>query len=425
MRKPVNILQSLELRPFVAGFRAESAAFWFLCFYIMLEYIHPQAMYPALNFIPWGQTGILVCLASVFITNSKATGFGAMDKMFILFSILVIISGIFAFDIDTSLKYWTTFLSWMLMYFCVVSILTTPNRILLFVLFFILINFKLSQHGARIFTLRGFSFARYGIAGPPGWFHNSGEFTLQMVVAFSISFSLIVALKEHIKSSLRWYILIILFPGTAALTVIGASSRGGQIALAIVLLIFALTGKKFFRNLIIFSTLAFVGFHLLPEEQTSRFNTMGDDSTSQHRLTHWENAIDAIKNNPLGVGYKNWIPYYARNYRPEIVQEIHNSVLEVFVDLGFPGGFLFLFMVLVSFIMNARTKKEMTKIGGAEGKSLAAIATGINLGLLGTFIAALFMSVTYYPVYWLAFAMTSALRHISQYKMKELKKTAL
>lgn len=414
MSNPVNSLQSIEFRAFVSGFRAESAALWFLCFYIFMEYIRPQAMYPVLNILPWGQFSILACVASVFITGNKANGLGAMDNMFIAFSILVILSIVFAWSPAASLKEWTAYTSWVLMYFCVVSILTTPNRIFLFTLVFIIINFKLSQHGARTFALRGFSFAGWGLSGSPGWFHNSGEFSLQMVVLFSMSLSVLLTLREYIKKSLRWWVLMILFPGTAALSVIGSSSRGGQLALVAVLLIILMRGGHYFRKTLIVIMLVYAGQYFLPEEQIARFSTAGDDETSELRLMHWENAIDVIKNNPWGIGYRNWIPYYRENYNPEIVQAIHNTVLEAFVELGYLGGILFVLMLITAFVMNVKTIYEMKRVEGAEGKSVAAIALGVNLGLLGTFIAALFMSVLYYPMFWLAFALTSALRHISK-----------
>ena len=423
MSNPIEALQSLKLRPFLAGLRAESVVFWLLCFYILLEYLRPQAMYPFLDILPWGQVAILACVTGVFITQNKAIGFGAMDAMFIAFSLLVIISGVFAWNPAESLEEWTTYASWVLMYFCIVSILTTPNRIFLFALFFVLINFKLSQHGARVFAMRGFSFASYGLSGSPGWFHNSGELALQMVVMFAMSLSILLAFREYVKKKIRWWVLMLLFPGTAALTVIGSSSRGGQLALVAVLLIILLKGGQLFKKVLFISIVFYLGLHILPEEQIARFNTMGDDGTSELRLMHWEHAMDTLDHNPLGIGYRNWPAYYEAIYNPEKVEQIHNTVLEVFVDLGYPGGILFLIMLLTAFAMNAKTKREMHAVEGVEGTSIAAIATGINLGLIGTIIAAFFMSVLFYPMFWVAFALTSALRHISRSKVTLHKKT--
>jgi len=378
-------------------------------------------MYPALDIVPWGQLTILACVASIFLTGNRAIGFGAMDKMFIAFSILVVISGIYAWDPGESLSQWTTYTSWILMYFCVVSILTTPNRVLLFVLFFALINFKFSQHGARTFAMRGFGFAGWGLSGS-GWFQNSGELALQMVISFSMSWSILAGLREFISGTKRWWVLLLLFPGTAALTVIGSSSRGGQIALLAVVLIVFLRGSHLFKRALILAMLLYIGWSVLPEEQIARFDTAGDDETSEHRLMYWAVAREIIKEHPwTGIGYMNWYQYYLENYNPEKLEAIHNTVLEAFVDLGYPGGVLFLIMVITSFVMNARSRREMNDIGGVEGKSIAAIATGINLGMLGTSIAAFFMSVLFYPMFWLAFALTSAVRHISRNKVQQLK----
>lgn len=418
---PTNSLYSLKLRSILTGLRHESIALWALCFYILMEYIRPQAMYPVLDIVPWGQVAIIACVVSVFVTGSKAIGFGVLDKMFIAFSFLVIMSGVFAWSPQTSLESWSAYASWILLYFCAISILTTPNRIFLFTLFFILINFKLSQHGARTFAMRGFSFTHWGLSGSPGWFKNSGEFALQMVVIFSLSLSVLMALREYVEKNLRWWILVFLFPGTSALVVIGSSSRGGQLAFVTVAALFFLTkGKNVLKKILIIAVLAYVGFNVLPEKQMERLLSIGEDETSQLRLLHWENAIETIEKNPMGIGYRNWGAYYAENYEVDRVEQIHNSVLEAFVDLGYLGGTLFLLMVLSAFIMNIRTMKEMRSMDEVEGKSIAAIAEGVNLGLLGTFIAGLFMSVLFYPMFWLAFVLTSALRHISIKKINAL-----
>ena len=421
MSKGFESLVDLKFFTFVRGFRAESAGLWFLCLYIFFEYIRPQGMYPVIDILPWGLVTLILLLISTVLTRSRSIGFGPMEKMFVAMTLVVIFSAVFAWNPDASLKIWVTFTSWVIMYYCLISILTTPARIYLFVIFFILINFKLSQHGARTFAMRGFSFTHWGLSGSPGWFHNSGEFSLQMVVLFSISLSLLRSLKSQITSRFRWWVLLILFPGTAFLSVIGSSSRGGQIALAAVLFFFLFKWKHFFRVALVVSLLIFLTPYLIPEEQMARFETMGGDPTSQYRLMHWENAYETIKQNPMGIGYNNWFSYYKSHFDAPVYQVIHNTILQAFVELGYIGGILFLIMLITAFLMNARTVREMLVINELETVTIASIAQGINLGLLGTLVASIFMSVLYYPMFWLAFALTSALKHISNKKIEDLK----
>lgn len=418
---PAISAHDLKLRSFIRTFRAETAALWFLCFYIFIEYLRPQDMYPVIDILPWGQLAIVASVVSVFLTKSRPLGFGAMDKLFVVFSMIVILSGVFAWNTDASLRDWTSYASWILMYFCVVSILTTPNRLLLFTIFFILINFKMSQHGARVFALRDFGFEHWGLSGAPGWFHNSGEFSLQMVIAFSMSLTLLLAFRDQVEGKLRWWILIFLFPLTAALSVIGSSSRGGQLALAAVLLVLLLSGRRMWRNMAVLTVMIVAMVNVLPQEQLARFDSIGEDRTSESRLMLWEHAIETIKYNPLGIGYRNWGTYYDTVYQPTNLEEIHNSILESFVDLGYPGGILFLIMLITAFVMNRRSRRDALAVNTVEGRTVATIAAGLNLGLLGTFVAALFMSVLFYPMFWLAFALTSALRHVSLHKLKEVK----
>lgn len=381
-------------------------------------------MYPVLNFLPWGMVAILSCMISAILLREKKTDLNSLDLTFILFSIVTAFSIVFAWDTGLALKKVTTIISWLILYYCVKRIVTTPNRIMIFIIFFLIFNFKLSQHGARSFASRGFTFAQYGLTGSPGWFQNSGEFSLQMVVMFSFSYSLLTGLKKYVKSLKRWWVLMFLFPGTAALTIIGASSRGGQLALLIVIFLILLKDKKqLLKYVFLMSIVAFGAVELLPQEQKERFTTMGEDETSQLRFKHWEAALVTIEKEPMGIGYSNWSKYYPANFDipSSEVEVIHNTVLQAYVELGHIGGFIFLLLIVITLSMNRNTYKELINIGNPDSDFLAHIASGLNLGLIGAFIASMFMSILWYPVFWLAFCSTSALRNIAiSYRKNEI-----
>ncbi|WP_410969043.1 hypothetical protein, partial [Salmonella sp. SAL4444] len=66
----------------------------------------------------------------------------------------------------------------------------------LFLLFYFLANFKMSQFGFVSWASRGFGFASWGITGA-GWFRNSGELGLEMSMFFAYTVCFIFFLREH------------------------------------------------------------------------------------------------------------------------------------------------------------------------------------------------------------------------------------
>ena len=108
MKAELDYIQDLQLKSFISGMKAESGALWLLCLYILVEYLRPQNMYSVIDFLPWGQVFVVACFVSVFTTNSKIGSYGAMDKIFVALTALVILSVLFAYDSAVSMKYWTT-----------------------------------------------------------------------------------------------------------------------------------------------------------------------------------------------------------------------------------------------------------------------------------------------------------------------------
>ncbi len=92
------------------------------------------------------------------------------------------------------------FFGWYVIYFLVINIVTTEARFLLFLAVFLLCSFKLSLFGAKTWTLRGFAFTKWGLQGPPGYFENSGEFAIQMLMFSPLAYELARFLKPHVST---------------------------------------------------------------------------------------------------------------------------------------------------------------------------------------------------------------------------------
>jgi putative inorganic carbon (HCO3(-)) transporter len=395
------------------AFRKESWAFWFLCMYLVVEYLRPQIVYPALDVIPWGQITLGACWVSVLLGGWKARRMVLMDLLVGAFFFWVLLSSVLALQPNASFGAWEVFAGWFVLYYLIPLVITSPRRAYLFFLFFFLVNLKMSQHGARTWVMRGLAFADWGATGSPGWFQNSGEFAMEMAGFAGISWCLLYAMRRHIGKRKFW-LGVCLLPGTAVASVMASSSRGGQLALLVVVLALLVVHKVRIRNLVIVGAVLAVGWILVPPQQKARFQSMGEDTSSESRLTYWRASFQVAMDHPVtGIGYNNWPSYWARMLGGGRVERIHNSTLQAAAETGFPGAALFLGMILLSFYCNAQTRRRARRIGPWR-EAFWGMATGLDVGMVGFLFASQFMSVLYYPMFWVSFGLTTALSEASR-----------
>ena len=409
-------LYGVKIKSIWRAVKQEHISFWGLTAYFFFEYVRPQSIYPAIEIIPWSQLTLLVALFGAISDRSVKWVQSVQNKYFIFFFIIVFLSSLLAFKPSASWEEKTIILNWVLLYFLVINILNTEKRFFIFMLGFLLFSFKMSQHGFFSWASRGFSFTNWGLIGAGGWFQNSGEFAIQMLVFGSMSAAFVLALKDRWGRYKKWFFYFM--PFTAVMVVLGASSRGSQLGLLVVglfLMVRVKAGLKIFATLVVLIMLA---YFLLPEEQIQRFTDIGDDKNSLTRLAYWAYGWEVIKDYPiLGVGYNNWLDY-AYYALPDGIfygrtELSHNIYIQVASESGFLGFFAFLLLVIYAFILNSRTRKVATQI---NHKLFYFMTYGFDMGLVGYLVAGTFVTVFYYPYFWVQIALISALHNIIRNK---------
>ena len=109
----------------------------------------------------------------------------------------------------------------------------------------------------------------------------------------------------------------------------------------------------------------------------------------------------------LGVGYCNWWQYYDHSGKAiGWPMEPHNIFIKAGAELGYTGLACFVLMILYVFVLNARTRRIAKGIGN---KFLYSMAHGLDAGLVGYLVAGFFVTVTYYPFFWIQMAISVAL----------------
>lgn len=407
---------SLRIGAVWKHFKSESFAFWMICAYFFLEYVRPQSIYPALDILPWTQLTVIGAFLGCFTDKTVRWVSSPINILLIAFLFVILLSSYFAYFPEVSYRNLDKYYLWVVIYFLIINIVNSRRRFFIFICIFLVASFKLSLSLALTWAKRGFSFTDWGLMGPPGFFQNSGELAIQMLVFWPIAWAFAQFSRPNVSKF--YYFLLLLMPITAIMVILGASSRGAQLALVCQLV--AMNYRYVFNPKILASILVVLAliWVFLPIEQKQRFETMGEDGTSRQRLLYWENGINMIEENPvLGVGYFNFAPYFDRYYPEDLLlggaQLPHNIFIQVGTDVGILGFSIFLAILFYALIKSRRLPLCHDSSGvNLNGKCA-------NLSLLGFLVAGQFVTVTYYPFLWIHLALlVSFINSVETVRMK-------
>jgi len=391
-------------------FKSQHYSFWMICCYLFFEFVRPQSIFPQLDILPYAQLFLLGALVGSFADPTVKWVSSLGNKLIIFFFITLVISIFTAIYPEVSKKHFMDFFGWFIIYFLVINIVNTKERFYLFLMVFLVASAKIAFGTSKAWISRGFAYAGWGLMGPPGFFQNSGELAILMLMLFPLAFYMYQGLKDKIKPWEKW--LLVLFWVSPILTILGASSRGSQIGLVVQLII--MFRKSLFRPKALIGVVVLCTslFYLLPEEQKQRFQNTGDDKTSQQRILYWQHGWEMMKEYPVvGVGFFNFVPYYERHFPQDMLYDAaqlpHNIFIQVGTDAGFLATFLFGSIILhclinAVLIVKDKDNEHLIRLMGA----------GLGCGVLGFFIAGQFVTVGYYPFLWIHFAFIVALKNI-------------
>ncbi len=407
-------LYSLKIKNLYRAFISEGIAFWCACLYLFFEYVRPQSAYPAIDIIPWGKTTILLTAITWLIADkkNKIPTYTTFHSLFLIFFTLIIASSIFAYRPEISFSKLSDFYFWLIIFIILTGVIRTEQRFFIFLLLFLAANFKMSLHGFTSWASIGFQFRDWGVTGAPGWFHNSGEFGVELCLVFPIVAFFTMAIKKHLSLSYKlfFYFFILTVVGSA----IATSSRGAMLGVAATILYMILISKYKFKILFYVAIIGAIALSYVPDETKLRFEYAGEDTTSTLRLERWEAGIKMMNEHPLlGVGFRNWSWYYLDRY-PENVQGIsHNIFIEVGSELGYTGLVLCIIMFAYSFIYNHRTRRIAKN---NNDNYYLWMAHGFDAALIGFITSGFFVTVYYYPYFWINAVFVAALHNIVKAK---------
>ena len=408
----MNTLYEMKIGEIWRYLKKQEALFWLINLYLFFEYIRPQTLYKALDIMPYAQIVLIVTLGIAVSKGCLGRVKNPLNKLLVIYFFVILASSFNALAPEVSFGKLSEFIAWMIIYFLIVNIVNTENRFLVFIFAFMVYSFKMSQFSFRNWLTSGLSFTAIGSGGGPGWFHNSGEFGIQMVIFFSIGVCFFWSLKDFWP---RWkQIVFFLFPFTALTGTVSSSSRGAMIGVAGVSFFWLLKSKHKIRGILLLGVVSVVVYSFIPAQQMTRFEAMGEDDTSISRIDLWKRGMVLIKQYPvLGVGYENWIVAQEKLFGIENSQVCHNIFIQCTSELGYVGLSVLLLLIVFTFVNNYQVRK-MVRQSPKDNRFLFFMSHGLDGALIGYMISGFFVTVLYYPYFWINLAMTASLHEAAK-----------
>ena len=110
----------------------------------------------------------------------------------------------------------------------------------------------------------------------------------------------------------------------------------------------------------------------------------------------------------LGVGYENWLVAQKRIFGIEKTEVCHNNYIQCATDLGYIGLSVLILLILFTFVNNYKVRKVI-RGSGRDNHFLFFMSHALDGALVGYMVSGFFVTVLYYPYFWINLAMTASL----------------
>ena len=409
--------------------------FFLLCLLWIFFSFKPEWTIPGLKFIAPGQTYIqlFLLMAWVFYPDKKLRN--SITKYFFLFILLMAVSLFLARNTGVGRDTLRGMAFLYITYLSTITFADTQKRIFTVINIFLLGNLWIALLGI----------SGQGLARGVTIFADQNDLALQMNVVLPIA--IFLAVKERRLFKKLFYLtsgLIFL-----AVNIIGFSRGGfvGLVAVAVFVLL-KMPVKRLKAILMILivggGMVCFAPQSYWEEIRTLREGTM--EATAGSRIFFWKVAAREFVDHPIiGVGPANfgvWLPDYVRgDDRLSDGSEIsgstrrwgrvcHSLYFTVLAELGVIGVVLYSLMVYWAFkeIRLGLWRLDRVKVSeytehkqikehqpfDERYEKLRSLGLGIMGGLIGFLVSGTFLSVLFYPQFWLLCSLSTALVNVTK-----------
>ncbi len=204
---------------------------------------------------------------------------------------------------------------------------------------------------------------------------------------------------------------------SCALMPVGTQARTGLLCLALLAVLALRNVKRRVLYVGVMAVLALIAIPILPASFTQRMNTIQNhqaDESAATRLAVWGWTLDYVKDHPLGGGFE---AYRANRVHVELkgqktegnnvsvevkdaydkARAYHSSYFEMLGEQGWPGLFLWLWLMLSGLWQMERIRHRWKKRTGPGETWQAPLASALQQSLIVYMAGSLFVGIAFQP----------------------------
>ena len=244
-----------------------------------------------------------------------------------------------------------------------------------------------------------------GVSGDPNYY--------SLAVVLSVPTCVLWAISNRRPKMERLYCACCLAP--ICLGFVLSGSRGGFLGLAAALATLWLrmelpVYKKLLGAVVVATVLA--ASAIFPSSPLHRIlaPSRGDQESSESRLVMWRAGMQMFAEDPVfGIGFSR-IPDELARLRGPSFNVLHNTYVEAAAGLGLAGLITFIGLLLTTIYSLGAAVRRIRR---ARRETLADLATGLQSGLVGYCVCALFLSTWWYMMVWLVISIALSILYLS------------
>ena len=386
--------------------------FYLILIHLFFDYGRPQSFFPIIGALHPGWVIHPLLFLCLLFKNKLFNLKNIQTKCFLGLLLLMMLHGPIAVNNYWAYQIWRGTMLYFIVYLSIVNFVDSFEKIEKYIDIWIIINvfcaFVGLKHGGRVPN--------------SGFMGDENDFALVMNMAIPFAYFMFLETSSTKKKLLYLTACCIFIAANVA-----SLSRGGFVGLVpVILYCWYKTPKKFLSTIIVAIMISVLYFSASPkywQEVKSIKEENIQKGTGYDRWYMWKCAWKMFLDHPIiGVGQGNF-PWVVGEYEPPNIgtywhshagRVCHSLYFTLISELGIIGILLFSGMLYSSYKdMKWILKQKCNQIDIIQQlHKIKFIIFGITGAMLGYLVSGIFLSVLYYPHFWLLISLCVALRNI-------------